>query len=281
MEACKNASPADKPQLGVVGRAGSTAAFELTRWDPSPAAAEFVEHFWSVRWNLREGDTHDSSVITFPVMHLTHEWGDPGVGEPRHGYPLPTTLVQGVVQAVFHTTLHGSGTVVGARFHPGGFAARFHRDASDFTGQTLPVDDQMFGTRLQVDDDRERAAAQLDQAIAAHRGAPDPTYLALRALLEGIRDDAGVRRVEQVMDRAPWSARTTQRVFRRYVGVPVKWVLCRYRLQRAALDIETEPALDLADLALRHGWYDQAHFSNDVRVMLGCTPGEYVAKHGP
>ncbi|MET0897895.1 MAG: helix-turn-helix domain-containing protein [Mycobacterium sp.] len=277
MEAWKNASPADTPQLGVVGRAGSTAAFELIRWDPSPSAAEFVEHFWSVRWNLRDGESHDSTVITFPVMHLTHEWG---TDKPRHGYPLPTTLVQGVVQTVFHTTLHRSGTVVGARFHPGGFAARFDRDASNFTGQTLPVDDALFGARVQIDDDRERAATQLDQAIAAHRTVPDPTYRALRTLLDGIRDDAGVRRVEQVTDRAPWSARTTQRVFRHYVGVPVKWVLCRYRLQRAALDIETEPGVDLAELAVRHGWYDQAHFSNDFRTMLGSAPGEYAARHG-
>src|SRR3984893_18495137 len=32
-----------------------------------------------------------------------------------------------------------------------------------------------------------------------------------------------------------------QLVFRRYVGVPVKWVLCRYRLQQAALEIESHP----------------------------------------
>ena len=67
-------------------------------------------------------------------------------------------------------------------------------------------------------------------------------------------------------------ARTTQRVFRRYVGVPVKWVLCRYRLQQAALEF--------ADLAVALGWYDQAHFINDFRVMLGTTPGEYAATHG-
>lgn len=272
MDAWKNA-----PQLGVVGRAQSTGAFSLTRWAPSTETAEFVEHFWSVHWNLPAGETHDSTVITFPVMHLTHEWGQDG---PRHGHRLPATLVHGVVDTVFHTTLHRSGTVVGARFHPGGFAARFDRDASDFTTRILPVDGDLFGAAWQIDDDRERAAGQLDRAIAAHCRAPDPTYRALRHLLDGIRDDAGVRRVGQVMDRSPWSGRTTQRVFRRYVGVPVKWVLCRYRLQRAALDLESEPGVDLAELAVRHGWYDQAHFSGDFRAMLGCAPGEYAGKHG-
>lgn len=276
MEACKNAPPPG-PQPGIVGRANSADQFELRRWAPSPEAAEYVEHFWSVRWNLPEGQSHHSTVITFPVMHLTHEWGS---DQPRHGYPLPSTLVQGVVHTVFHTTLRRRGTVVGARFYPGGFTARFDRDASDYTGSTLPIDTALFGHPLVIDDDRERAAAQLDAAIGNHTAERDRTYRALRALLDRIVDDPGIHRVDQVMERSPWSPRTTQKVFKRYVGVPVKWVLCRYRLQRAALHIETEPGVDLAELAVRHGWYDQAHFTHDFRAMLGCAPGEYVARHG-
>jgi AraC-like DNA-binding protein len=82
------------------------------------------------------------------------------------------------------------------------------------------------------------------------------------------------------MELSPWSTRTTQRVFTHYVGVPVKWVLCRYRLQQAALELETDPTRDCAELAVRLGWYDQAHFINDFRSMLGCTPGEYATRHG-
>jgi AraC-like DNA-binding protein len=104
--------------------------------------------------------------------------------------------------------------------------------------------------------------------------------VALTGLVDRIRDDDTLHRVEQVMTHSPWSVRTTQRVFRRYVGVPVKWVLCRYRLQHAALEIETDPSVDFADLAVRLGWYDQAHFTNDFGSMLGCTPGEYAARYG-
>jgi AraC-like DNA-binding protein len=97
--------------------------------------------------------------------------------------------------------------------------------------------------------------------------------------MQRIRDDETLHRVEHVMVHSPWSTRTTQRVFRRYVGVPVKWVLCRYRLQQAALLIETDPSVDFADLAVRLGWYDQAHFINDFRSMLGCSPGEYALRY--
>jgi len=60
----------------------------------------------------------------------------------------------------------------------------------------------------------------------------------------------------------------------------VKCVLCCYRLQHAALELECDPTVDGADLAVRLGWYDQAHFINDFRSMLGCTPGEYATRHG-
>ena len=273
MVAWKN--PTAGPKLGVVGRANTGSVFDLQQWQPSAAAAAWVENFWSVTWDLRGAEPFDSTVITFPAVHLTHEWGTDDV---RHGQRLPATLVHGVVERVFTTTLTGSGSVVGVRFRPGGFAARFGRDAGALTGRVLRVDDELLGTPVSFLDDIDRAAAAMDDVIGNHTGM-DPTYRDLLTLLDRVRADPQLHRVEQVMALSTWSERTTQRVFRRYVGVPVKWVLCRYRLQHAALQIETVPDLDFADLAVRLGWYDQAHFSNDFRAMLGCTPGEYATKH--
>jgi AraC-like DNA-binding protein len=251
--------------------------FDLHRWAPSDTTAPFVEHFWSVSWDLRGQAAYQSTVITFPSIHLTHEWG---TDSPRHGFPLPATLVHGVVERVFRTTISQRGAVVGARFRPGGFAARFGRDAAVLTGRVLAVDDELFSGPIHLDDDVDAASARLDELIGAHSSELDPTYVSLTALVDRIRDDDRLHRVEQVMQHSPWSARTTQRVFRRYVGVPVKWVLCRYRLQQAALEIESRPDVDHADLAVSLGWYDQAHFINDFRTMLGSTPGEYAAAHG-
>ena len=269
--------PQAAPLRGVVGRAASTPLFDLDRWAPSEAAGRFVEHFWSVSWDLRGREPLANTVITFPSLHITHEWGS---DSPRHGFSLPNTLVHGVVERVFRTAISKRGTVVGARFQPGGYTARFGRDAACLTGRVEPVDADLFGSPLHLEDNAESAASDLDDAIAAFAGDIDPTYTSLTALVERIRDDDRLHRVEQVMELSPWSSRTTQRVFRRYVGVPVKWVLCRYRLQQAALEIENDPGLDFADLAVRLGWYDQAHFINDFRSMLGSTPGEYADTHG-
>lgn len=275
MGAWKNATGGE-PLRGVVGRPASSSAFDLRRWPATEGTARFVEHFWSVAWDLRAQKPFDSAVITFPAMHITHEWGEDAV---RHGFPLPVTLVHGVVDRVFRTQIHERGWVVGARFKPGGFTARFGGDASSMTGRVAPVAAQLFGTSIRLADDVDRAAAHLDRLIG-QGGDVDGTYRDLTALVDRMRDDVDIHRVEQVMAHSPWSTRTTQRVFRRYVGVPVKWVLCRYRLQNAALEIETDPGVDFADLAVRWGWYDQAHFINDFRAMLGSTPGEYALTYG-
>ena len=275
MGAWKNTT-GDPPTRGVVGRSSASSVYDLQRWAPSDDTARFVDHFWSVSWDLRGQQPFDSAVITFPSIHITHEWGEDGA---RHGFPLPSTLIHGVVEQVFRTTISEQGAVVGARFRPGGFTARFGGDASTMTGRVRPVGDELFGAAVDLDDEVDGAAEQLDRLIA-HVGEPDPTYEALTSLVDRMRDDSRLHRVEQVMAHSPWSLRTTQRVFRRYVGVPVKWVLCRYRLQNAALEIETQPEVDFAELAVRLGWYDQAHFINDFRSMLGTTPVEYAAAHG-
>ncbi|PRC56305.1 AraC family transcriptional regulator, partial [Mycobacterium sp. ITM-2017-0098] len=85
-----------------------------------------------------------------PAMHITHEWGE---GNARHGFSLPNTLVHGVVERVFRTTISERGAVVGARFWPGGFTARFGGDASTMTGRVLPVEEGLFGVPVRLDDD--------------------------------------------------------------------------------------------------------------------------------
>ncbi|MCP9271034.1 AraC family transcriptional regulator [Mycolicibacterium arenosum] len=265
-----------EPQLGLVGRGRTGELFDLARWAPSDGAARWIEHFWSVTWDLRGKPAFDSTVITFPSMHLTREWG---TDSPRHGHPLPASLLHGVVDHVFTTTLSEAGAVVGCRFRPGGFAARFDRTAGEYTGRVVPVDDELFGAPVDFVDDVTLTAARMDDAVAAHRADEPAAYPELLRLMDRIRDDAGIRRVADVMTHSPWSTRTTQRVFTSFVGVPVEWVVRRYRLQHAALELETNPDVDGAGLAVRLGWYDQAHFINDFRAMLGCTPGEYAARH--
>jgi hypothetical protein len=77
-------------------------------------------------------------------------------------------------------TISGLGTVVGARFHPGGFTARYVRDAESLTGRLERADD------LLPNAPHDGSLAALESAIATD-AAPDETYRQLLALVEQIR----------------------------------------------------------------------------------------------
>jgi AraC-like DNA-binding protein len=273
-------------ERGLVRRAETKAVFDNRRYPAGPDLERWVEHFWTVEWDLDGHPPVDSRVISYPAMHVTAEWG--GIhGELRHGIALPATIVHGVVSRVFEVRLTGRGEVVGARFTPGGFAAWTGLDASAYTDRALPAV-ELLGPELGALHERIGAAGSLERRVdrlreilharrPATRKASDDD---LAALVRRMASDDTLVRVEQLAELTGRSVRTLQRQFRRNVGVGPKWVLARYRLQEAAYALETDPGVDLADLAARLGWYDHAHLTNDFRKMLGETPGQYASLAG-
>ena len=269
-------------ERGLVRRAASKAVFDNHRYPSGPDLERWIQHFWSVEWDLAGRAPVDSRVISYPAMHLTAEWGVPG--ENRHGIALPATIVHGVVSHVFEVRLTGHGEVVGARFTPGGFAAWTGLDASAYTDRALTAD-AVLGPELGALHEQLGSRASLEQRVGRLREVlralrPVTTRAsdeALARLVDRMAGDDTLVRVEQLAELTGQSVRTLQRQFRRGVGVGPKWVLVRYRLQEAAYALETDPTVDLADLAVRLGWYDQPHLTNDFRRMLGETPAQYAS----
>jgi AraC-like DNA-binding protein len=269
------------PVRGIVRRPATVDAFRRCQFWAGSELAPWIAGFWSVEWDLGDAPPVESVVISAPAMHLTIEWGTPG--EVRHGHELPAALLHGVVSTVFSQQLHGCGGVIGVRFRPGGFAAWTGLGASRFTDQVVPAS-QLFGGSLDALAPTMSQVAEGDRPVLLRRELlglggwdcrPDAE---LGELIQRIDDDETLVRVEQLVELTGWSSRTVQRRFRDQVGIGPKWVLARSRLQQAALALEQDPDTDLAKLAARLGWYDQAHLTNDFRRMLGETPGQYAAR---
>ena len=69
-------------------------------------------------------------------------------------------------------------------------------------------------------------------------------------------------------------------MFRHFIGLSPKSVITRLRLQDALRALNSGPAESvgsLSDLALRLGFYDQAHFTREFRTFTGHSPGFYAA----
>lgn len=176
--------------------------FQHDRPPAHPDLSAWVERYWSVRWSLPEGTSYLSQVLTHPTVHLTVE---PGAG-PRHGHPMPITLLHGVVTKRFDITLTGSGRVFGVKFRPGGCGAFIGADVATYTDRVLPLGALLDGaTQLQAavlvaDDDAERVR-RFDDYLLARRPEPDRRYEELLDIVSDMLADRGLISVQAVCER--------------------------------------------------------------------------------
>lgn len=239
----------------------------------------WVENHWALRWDLPEGRSFSSQVLPHPTCSLTVELGT----HPRPEVPPGEQLVvTGVVTRRFDVDVRGSGWVVGVKFRPGGLAALTGAAANQWTDAVVPARtvlrastcDLLADPALVAAPEAWTAAAEAELAGLA-AGPDDERYGQLLDVVADMLGDRALVTVAQVSDRHGVSVRTLQRLFTHYIGVGPKWVLGRYRMHDAVTELDEGYDGSLTDLALRYGWYDQAHFTRDFTSLVGVTPGQY------
>jgi len=60
--------------------------------------------------------------------------------------------------------------------------------------------------------------------------------------------------------------------------MPPKWVIERYRMLEALDEMNSDTHVDIAELALKLGYSDQAHFSNQFKAITNFSPSSYQKK---
>lgn len=251
----------------------------LVREPVGACAGRWVENRWSLGWRLPPGRWYDSEVLPHPTCSLTLELGS----FPRSGLPRgERVVVTGVCTRRFDVEVRGWGRVLGLRFRPGGLAALTGVPASGWTDRSVAAGEVLPADLVTTLADPDLAAsgpawAQVaeDGLAALGEGRPDPRYDLLIEVVGDMLADRALLTVADVARRHGVTVRTLQRLFTHYVGVGPKWVLSRYRLHDAVADLDAGWPGTLTDLAVRSGWYDQAHFTRDFTALVGVTPGQY------
>ncbi|MCW2796115.1 AraC family transcriptional regulator [Nocardioides sp.] len=268
------------PASGILRPEVQEARSRRGRIEPHPDLATWVEHYWSVAWDLDDDTAFRAEVVSHPSVHVTVESGT----VPRFGSELPVGLVHGVITRKFSVDISGTGRVFGVKFRPGGFGAFTGADVGAWTDRILPLaaafgdaSRDLIARVLGEPTDKGRADV-LDDLLGNRLPDRDPRYEAVRAIIDDLRTDPALTTVDAVARRHGLSERTLQRLFRRYVGVGPKWVLQRYRLHDAVDLIDAGEHHDLAGLSVGLGWFDQAHFTREFTALVGQSPAAYAAR---
>ncbi len=263
------ARPTEWKPRGVVNAAAFREHSPAGRYLPEPALAGFVEHFWTVAWDFTGQPPVTRETLPHPSVHLVIEKG--------------RSALTGISTARFMRTLEGRGRVLGIKFHPGCFRPFWHEPISKLVDRTLPLCDAFGkgGETLEAEviasgDDDSRAVNLAEAFVLQRLPASSPHAQEARTIVASIRDERSLMRAEQVAEASGLRLRTLQRLFNEYVGVSPKWVIRRYRLHEAMERMETGKIVDFGALALDLGYFDQAHFIKDFKMMVGRTPANYA-----
>ena len=255
-------------------------------YPPSARLQPFVDRLWVLE--MPAGITAVDPVLPDGHTEIIVHCGDP-FRELQPSGELQTQdrlLVAGQSQRAVRLAPGGAALIAGARLRPHGAAALFRIPQHELTDRI--VDLQSLDSRLArcITDgvisgdwdtraDRHAAlAAALDTVIAGVTASADADLIAGHAAAFA-REHRGLVRVESLAHQVGVTERQLQRLFLRDIGLSPKQYLRTVRFQEILRALQSGAPTRWADLALRFGFYDQAHFIRDFKAFTGETPSQW------
>jgi AraC-like DNA-binding protein len=253
---------------------------EYRELPPAADLALFVRRYWVLAGEAP--GAHPEAIYPDGAPEIVFNFGDPvreyAAGGVRTESQPAAMLVGQMTRAVWIAPT-GRLFVVGIKLAPWGLAAFCDADASSTRDQTIALR-SVTSTRQTLALEPAEFVGCSDACIA------DGLNRALRARLAHI-DARRLRRLTGVAaalsSATPgsvdsWtramgcSARTLERAFDAYVGVPPIVILRLRRFQRALRVASDWPGLTLAAVAARAGYSDQSHMVRECREFAGVPP---------
>ncbi len=252
---------------GILRHSPPPGAYHHRRYAPPAALADWVEHFWLEDWQFESGAPQTREVLPHPNVHLV--------------FARSRSRIYGVQLSRFVRQLSGKDTIAGIKFHAGAFYPFLRKPVSGIANTSV-LATEVFSDASDAEkevlicgNDEGMVQAATD-FLMAHLPSRDPRVDDARRAIEQIARDRSVTRVEHLVARCGIGERTLQRLFDRYVGASPRWVIKRYRIYEALENVAAGTRTQWADLAQDLGYFDQAHFINDFKKLVGRSPTEYA-----
>lgn len=252
---------------GILRHSPPPGTYHHRRYAPPAELADWVAHFWLEDWQFEADAPQTREVLPHPSVHVVFAPG--------------RARIYGLQLRRFVRQLEGKGCVFGIKFHPGAFYPFLRKPVSGISNTSIGAaevfsDAAAAGKEvLACPQDRGMVQAATN-FLAAHLPSRDPRVDDARHAVEQIARDRSVTRVEQLVARCGIGERTLQRLFDRYVGASPRWVIKRYRIFEALESMAAGTPAEWTDFAQDLGYFDQSHFINDFKKLVGCSPVEYA-----
>lgn len=250
---------------------------------PGPQLSDFVEYFWS----LSDAPPHErervvpSGTIELVVNLDRDEFRIPGDGASPEERRFPGAMVSGCYGRSFGIDTHDHATILGVHFRPGGAAGLLGAPPGHLSDLHVALGD-LWGPR----------AVEVRDRLCSAESTPARFRILEDALIGRLPDRPGgrstiaaaVRQLERpgvavgrIAKDLQLSRRRFIEIFTRDVGMTPKRFARVRRFQRALSLATMNPSPTWAQLAIRCGYYDQAHLCREWAELTGLSPSDLMA----
>lgn len=240
--------------------------YTLELYKPAADLDYFVQLYWVMHWDLGDNQSFDAEVIPSAYTNFTCMPGG--------------ARITGVSTGLYRYTVQGSGVIFGIMFKPGGFHPFYNSNLSHITDTFIPASrvfeqaDDQFNERVLSASD-SFGLQMMMKLLTEKNPTHDSNVELVNSIISRAQADASLS-VAQLAQDFSMNQRTLQKLFSQYVGVGLKWIILRDRLQKATLIAETNHNPKWVEIANELGYNDQAHFINDFKRITGVTPRQYA-----
>jgi AraC-like DNA-binding protein len=248
---------------------------------PSAKLAPYIQSYWFIQ---SEQQSINTSEYLHPDggMSLTFNYCDSLKFDD--GVDVGDTLFDGAHTSTRAMHLKGKFDVVGIRFLPAGARAFLSMPLNELKSELLPSSDIPLSGHEELyqklaDASSYKEKTSLIEAWLYNIIKPEPSGTnVVNAAIDFINSCHGDVSIAAVANRLDLNQRRLERLFNNQVGLTAKEFSRNKRIKQARFYLKQHPELSLAEVAYDLGFYDQAHFSNQFKKVVGISPKVYSTK---
>jgi len=246
---------------------------------PTLPLAPYIAQYWC--WQLPKG-TAIPVIYSGTGVECLFNLGDPI--EVTQPYPSVISKGQSVIlcprRQHFHAIGKGEINLLSIRYRSAGFFRLFGIPLTELTDELIDAGDifpNFLFQQLLDQQSKDSLVTLLERCLLLQLNNVVEEKM-MSSLIDNVYYQSNLR-LQTIVKKSGMSERTFQRKFKNYTGVGGKYFQRTARFQSSIKALLANPKLDYSQLALTHGYFDQAHLINEFKTFSAVTPKYFIQKN--